>query len=231
MALVDAAGALPPPIVGNPYHGTPHPIPGRIQAEDFDLGGAGVSYQDGDVGNNGDAYRVLEDVDIEATADIGGGHNVGWIGRGEWIDYTIEVPEDEGGAYLLQIRTASPGGAAGLGLRFDGVDPLGTIAVPATGGYQSWATVRRTVVLEAGVQIMRFENRGAAAFNLNWIGFSRANCPADFDLDGVVDGGDLPVVLGSWGRCPVDCRADLNDDAVVDGADLSLVLGSWGVCP
>ncbi len=231
LSLVTAAGAMPPSIVGDPYHGTPHPIPGRIQAEDFDLGGAGVSYQDGDPGNNGGAYRVLEDVDIEVTADFGGGYNVGWFGPGEWLDYTVEVPKDGGGEYLLQIRAASPGGSAGVGLRFDGEDPLGTIALPATGGYQAWTTLRRTVVLEPGVRVMRFENRGSESFNLNWIGFSEASCPADFDLDGVVDGGDLPVVLSSWGRCPVDCRADLNDDAMVDGADLSLILASWGVCP
>ncbi len=56
-------------------------------------------------------------------------------------------------------------------------------------------------------------------------------CPADFDGNGIVDGGDLPIVLGSWGSCGKgDCQADLNGDRIVDGADLSQLLGAWGSC-
>jgi hypothetical protein len=36
-------------------------------------------------------------------------------------------------------------------------------------------------------------------------------------------------MLGSWGACP-GCAADLNQDGIVNGADLGLLLGSWGVC-
>ena len=50
--------------------------------------------------------------------------------------------------------------------------------------------------------------------------------PGDLDGDGVVDGADLGLLLGSWGPCP-GCPADLNGDGVVDGADLGLLLGSW----
>ena len=55
-------------------------------------------------------------------------------------------------------------------------------------------------------------------------------CPGDFDGNGMVDGGDLGLMLVAWGRCP-DCPQDLNDDGMVDGADLGLMLVSWGVCP
>jgi hypothetical protein len=36
-------------------------------------------------------------------------------------------------------------------------------------------------------------------------------------------------MLGAWGVCP-GCAADLNTDGVVNGADLGLLLGSWGAC-
>ena len=49
---------------------------------------------------------------------------------------------------------------------------------------------------------------------------------ADFDENGVVDGGDLGVLLGAWGTG--DCTADLNHDGVVNGADLGQLLGQWG---
>ena len=57
-------------------------------------------------------------------------------------------------------------------------------------------------------------------------------CPADLNLDGVVNGADLGLMLGAWGPCPsTPCTADLNLDGVVNGADLGLMLGSWGPCP
>lgn len=51
--------------------------------------------------------------------------------------------------------------------------------------------------------------------------------PADFDRDGVVDGDDLAVLLGSWGAC-ASCAADLDGDQAVDGNDLAILLGGWG---
>lgn len=52
----------------------------------------------------------------------------------------------------------------------------------------------------------------------------------DLNGDGVVDGADLTIVLGTWGRCPAgsSCQADLTGDFVVNGADLTIVLGNWG---
>ena len=57
------------------------------------------------------------------------------------------------------------------------------------------------------------------------------NCPADLNVDGVVNGDDLGVLLGGWGACTSsNCIADLNDDGVVNGDDLGILLGAWGPC-
>ena len=230
-SLVTEADELPEPLLGDPFHGTPHEIPVRIEAEDYDLGGEGVSYSDTEAENNGNRYRTFEGVDIEATSDVGGGYNVGWIGSGEWIVYTIDVLGSQPVDLVLDIRVASPGSGARFGMRFDGEDLLGTIDVPGTGGYQQWTTISRSVSLQPGPQLMRFENRGNAAFNLNWFEFSCPPCLADFNGDGRVDGADLPIVLSSWGSCPGACPADIDGNGIVDGADLSAVLSSWGICP
>jgi hypothetical protein len=50
----------------------------------------------------------------------------------------------------------------------------------------------------------------------------------DFNLDGVVDGADLGVMLALWGIKNPEI-GDLNGDGVVDGADLAVLLGNWGV--
>jgi hypothetical protein len=49
----------------------------------------------------------------------------------------------------------------------------------------------------------------------------------DFDLDGVVGGSDLGLLLALWAEVnpPI---GDLNEDGVVNGADLGLLLNSWG---
>ncbi|MBN1580014.1 MAG: glycoside hydrolase family 3 C-terminal domain-containing protein [Anaerolineae bacterium] len=88
-----------------PYPGPgPHPIPGKIEAEDYDLGGEGVAYHDATTGNEGGKYRG-DDVDIEDTADMDGGYNVGWIEEGEWLSYTVDVASTS--LYDIQVRVAS----------------------------------------------------------------------------------------------------------------------------
>jgi hypothetical protein len=55
-----------------------------------------------------------------------------------------------------------------------------------------------------------------------------ADCPADFNDDGAVDGNDLGFLLASWGA--TGGSADLNGDGTVDGNDLGLLLAAWGPC-
>jgi hypothetical protein len=65
-------------------------------------------------------------------------------------------------------------------------------------------------------------------------GTAYEGCPADLNGDGVVDGGDLLILLSSWGSCAGEnpfCPADLNGDDVIDGGDLLQLLASWGQCP
>ncbi len=52
----------------------------------------------------------------------------------------------------------------------------------------------------------------------------------DLDLDGVVGGGDLAVLLSLWGviGSPV---GDLNADDVIDAMDATILLGNWGTTP
>ena len=53
-------------------------------------------------------------------------------------------------------------------------------------------------------------------------------CLGDINLDGIVGGADLGLLLGNWG---FSGTGDLNGDGIVTGADLGLVLGAWGPCP
>ena len=58
-----------------------------------------------------------------------------------------------------------------------------------------------------------------------------SGCRADLNEDGKVDGGDLGLMIASWGSCgDGSCCADLNEDGSVNGGDLGSMLGAWGNC-
>ena len=50
----------------------------------------------------------------------------------------------------------------------------------------------------------------------------------DLNLNGVIDGADVSILLGWWG-IPNPLYGDLNADNVVDARDLGIVLGRFGV--
>lgn len=125
-------------------------------------------------GNTGNQYRT-DNVDIEATTDAGGGYNVAWTVSGEWLAHN-NVTFPTTGAYTIAYRVAAPsaGGVISADLNAGAIQ-LGTTSVPATGGWQSWITVQRTINVSAGTY-----NLGtfisSSGFNLNWISIAGASC-------------------------------------------------------
>jgi carbohydrate binding protein with CBM6 domain len=147
------ASATPTAASSSPFGGVPAPIPGIVEAENFDEGGASIAYFDATPGNRGGAYRQT-DVDIEATADVGGGYNVGWTRAGEWLQYTVNVAAT--GQYDVVLRLASSGSGGVLHLEVDGVNATGAIGVPNAGGWQAWSSVTvRQLALRAGTRRLR----------------------------------------------------------------------------
>jgi hypothetical protein len=49
--------------------------------------------------------------------------------------------------------------------------------------------------------------------------------PTDVNRDGVVNGGDLALILDNWGGTGT---GDVDGDGTVGGGDLTLVLNDWG---
>jgi hypothetical protein len=153
-----------PSLVGDPYGGIPWPIPGMVQAEDFDEAGEGQAYHDQSHANHGGQYRS-EGVDIQPTADQGGGYNVGWIREDEWLNYTIDV--QQAGDYQFAFRVASRSAGGLFHLEVDGADVSGPITFAATGGWQNWTTVYAgPIALAEGPQVLRIHMDGRS-FNLN----------------------------------------------------------------
>jgi hypothetical protein len=124
----------------SPFGGEAAAVPGIIEMERFDEGGAGIAYHDTTPGNAGGAFRTT-DVDLQAAADAGGGYNVGWMSPGEWLVYSVDVAST--GPYRIDVRVAANGPGGVFHLELDGTDVTGPMTVPATGGWQNWQTVSK----------------------------------------------------------------------------------------
>lgn len=167
--------ALPPPDppqpapVRSPFKGTPIPLPGILQAEDFDLGAEGVAYHDLDTLNQGTLYRKTG-VDIGSAAkDTGGGHYVGWIGTGEWLEYTVHVAR--AGPYRLESRVSSPFYNRGFHVEWNRRDVTGPIRAPFSDGWHAWRTLATDINLpDTGVGVLRV-HVDAQGFNVNYLRF------------------------------------------------------------
>jgi Carbohydrate binding module (family 6)/DUF5010 C-terminal domain/PLD-like domain len=153
-----------------PFGGTAAPVPGIIQAENFDEGGELIAYHDATTGNKGGACRT-GDVDVAPAIDVDGSCYVGWTRAGEWLKYTVYVAA--AGSYTLETRIANLGTGATFHIEVDGVNRTGSIVVPDTAGWQIWQTVTTPgIPLAAGRLVLRvvFDTvgSGGGVGNYNW---------------------------------------------------------------
>ncbi len=143
----------------------PHEIPGRIEAEDFDKGGQSIGYNDSDPTNNGRQYRN-EGVDIQSTGDLGGTFNVGWTQQGEWLNYTVEVKNDD--TYDFVFRTASIFDTSSFQVFIDDRPLIDQVIVPNTNNWQKYTDVIiPNIELTQGKHVFRISVR-QSGFNLNY---------------------------------------------------------------
>jgi glucosylceramidase len=156
-----------------PFPAGPAPIPGLIQAENFDNGGNYVGYFNLDSTDQGSApmYRPGTTVGIEYTGDTGGGYDVGYTSEGEYLRYTVDVATP--GIYNLQARVASLGQGGYYHVSFDGDNKTGTLFVPVTNGFQTYTTqVSPAFQLTPGRHVMQVTLDGngptGGMGNFNW---------------------------------------------------------------
>ena len=159
-----------------PYGGTAAAVPGTVQAANYDTGGQGVAYNVTAANGTANSYRS-DGVDLETTADTqdttaaGGAYDMGWTTPGQWFNYTVNVAT--AGTYSVAFRVSSPYGitdalhianAAGTNLS-------GSVAVPNTGGYETWTTVTASVVLPAGQQTLTID-QDTNGWNFHFLTFT-----------------------------------------------------------
>jgi hypothetical protein len=134
----------------NPVHdpNSYSPIPARLEAE---------------------SYSAMSGISIEATSDISGTANVGWIDAGDWLEYNIEVPAN--GDYTVYFRI-SANASTNLELR-ENNSTIQTLQIPSSGGWQNWNTLQTSIHLTSGKHKLQVYT-GRGMFNLNWLEITSA---------------------------------------------------------
>ena len=129
----------------NPMHDPNYytPIPARIEAEN---------------------YSSMSGISLEATSDVSGIANVGWIDAGDWLEYNLDVPSSDNYTFYFRI---SANAATSFELRENGTT-LKTVQVASSGGWQNWNTIQTSLQLTSGKhKIQVYTPKGM--FNLNWL--------------------------------------------------------------
>jgi endoglucanase len=158
-----------------PYGGNPASIPGTVMAENYDTGGQGLGYSVSSVNGSNNGYRS-DGVDLEAATSPATGNDLGWSAAGQWFRYTVNV--STAGSYKISFLVASPAAVTDAFhiSNSSGTNLTGSVAVPATGGYQTWTTVTATATLPAGTQTLTL-NEDAGGWNIDSFAFA-SNSPS-----------------------------------------------------
>ena len=140
-----------PPEEYGPYGDAPASIPGTIEAENYNKGGADKAYMDLSKGNEGGKFRK-DDVDInQPNMGIAVGHNQ----KTEWLKYTVNVAAD--GEYEISALVAGENGTGSFVLYMDDVQ-IGSEIANEGKGFDNFTEVSGgKATLKAGEHEMKLE--------------------------------------------------------------------------
>ena len=193
-----------------------------------------------------EAADQLSGVTVEQSADEDGTSNLGSIGGPEdFARYNgVSLTEDSS----MRFRVARPSGRddgwvevylLSPGASIFGIltaKPVGKVAVPETGGWQTYETIEASLENAEGTYdvVLRFREVGSSnygdLFNVNWLSATGpvSSVLGDFDQDGDVDVDDLDWYNGNMDVAAVGALevADLDSNGVINSIDFQAHYGS-----
>jgi hypothetical protein len=178
-----------------PYKDVAAAIPGKIEVENYDVGGSGKSFLDKDDDNKGGEYR-------EDAVDIvkgGSGYAIGYTQEGEWLEYTVKVAE--AGEYGLSVSYATSSENTGVKLYVDDKVIKDDVVFPQGADWETYSTYDAGKVnLDAGDHVLKLEIVGNYV-NIDWLELCNADkCGvSDSTGDSTTVIGNRPTLLGSPG--------------------------------
>ena len=166
------------PVPREPFGGKVAEIPGKIEAENFDIPGTGKankSYYENDSDDRGETnYREGTGVDIYKKAT---GYVVGYNEEGEWLEYSVNVKE--AGDYTMFASVATSNSTSSFSLSLDGQELVEKVALSGT-SFDDFVKVKTNVTLPAGEHILRMTVTGSW-FDIDYFNFAKGKDAADPD--------------------------------------------------
>jgi len=148
-----------------PYTETAAAIPGKIEMENYDVGGEGSAYSDKDDENKGGEYRD-DGVDV---VKAGAGYAIGYTQEGEWLEYTVNVAT--AGKYKVSASVATASEGAGFNLFVDDKAAIENVIVDKGEDWETYSTIDvGSVELTAGEHVLKLSIVGNFV-NIDWIQF------------------------------------------------------------
>ncbi|OWV18044.1 carbohydrate-binding protein [Fibrobacter sp. UWB4] len=160
-----------------PFKGEAIAIPGKVEAEDFDIPGVGVnedgtsnqSYSD-DSENHGDSDYRKDDAPAVDLYNKATGVIVGYNQTDDWLEYTVNIAE--AGKYVMTASVAAESESASFSLSIDGKS---VAEVPVSGSsWDDYKDVTAEVTLPAGKHILRMDVT-AEYFDVDYFNFEFKN--------------------------------------------------------
>lgn len=165
---------------------------GKIEIENYDLGGNRVSYYDKDSENKGNVYRKdgvdvvgLDCSDSLSTKDCKG-YAIGYTQEGEWMEYSVNVPKTK--KYYATARVASGLDVAGFVLYVDDKAVTDSVKIPKGEDWVTYSNIDfETTEIPEGDHVLKLMFTGAYG-NIDWLSFcEEEGCSAE-DADAITHG-------------------------------------------
>src|SRR4051812_34689274 len=125
-----------------------------------------------------ESFATQSGTQLEATTDVGGGQDMGFIANGDWASYpNVDFSSTAAHQFVARVASGAAAGVSGLvEVRLDNRAnaPIGSFAVGNTGGWQSWRSIPANISAVTGVHtvFLTFTSGQPADFvNVNWFTF------------------------------------------------------------
>jgi len=175
----------------HPYSGNIPGMPGIIQAEDFDRGGEQVAYKSADSTNSLGYYRPDEGIDIDSVGDSN--YAIFISEEGEWLEYVMFI--DTASLYEVNMDVSSLEEGNTIQAQFNGAINTELLSVTQVSNKHEFATVKDTVYLEAGVQVIRVFGASSNVY-VDQIGLSKVAVVED--TSNLLDNPDFEIGIVGW---------------------------------
>jgi hypothetical protein len=158
------------------FGSVPFNIPGKIEAEDFDLGGEGIAFSVQTNNGVGSSYRTESNI-VGTEVQLNGIVNIGFTGKDEWLEYTINI---EPGIYDLKISYATGvvdiADQRGIKLFIDGVEFFDFDTSAVGGDWSNFLEYEtRNIELERKTGAVLKVLWKTAGFNLDFLEFTKVS--------------------------------------------------------